>query len=131
MARIGHIILNVSDFTTSEKFYDRILLAIGFVVDYSEITSAWAAKSYRCNEHNIWIKWDGTTACAPFVRCVGLDHIAFDVASKDEVDTLYAELQAAGVYITRPPSHFPEYSPEYYAFYFRDPDQIPLEIASK
>jgi catechol 2,3-dioxygenase-like lactoylglutathione lyase family enzyme len=27
------------------------------------------------------------------------------------------------------PKAFPEYSSKYYAFYFRDPDGIPLEIA--
>ncbi len=41
---------------------------------------------------------------------------------------MYEELKSANARITRPPSHYPEYSPEYYAFYFRDPDEVPLEI---
>jgi catechol 2,3-dioxygenase-like lactoylglutathione lyase family enzyme len=129
MPRIGHIILNVSNFETSEEFYDRILLEIGFASDYREQNVDWAAKSYRLNEHNIWIKWDADHASSSFVRFPGLDHLAFFVDSKADVDRMYELLEFAKVYITRPPSRYPEYSPEYYAFYFRDPDEIPLEIA--
>ena len=129
MPRIGHIVLNVSNFETSEEFYDRVLLEIGFVADYREQGPEWAAKSYRLNEHNIWIKWDADRLYQPFVRYVGLDHLALFVDSKKDVDRMYEDLQSANIRITRPPSNYPEYSPEYYAFYFRDPDDIPLEIA--
>jgi catechol 2,3-dioxygenase-like lactoylglutathione lyase family enzyme len=129
MPRIGHIILNVSDFDVSEKFYDRILLAIGFEVEYREIGMEWSGKSYRFKEHNLWIKSDSTKARQSFNRYVGLDHLALFVDTPEQVDTLYEELKSAGCRITRAPSLYPEYSPEYYAFYFRDPDEIPLEIA--
>jgi catechol 2,3-dioxygenase-like lactoylglutathione lyase family enzyme len=128
MPRIGHIILNVSNFEISEAFYDRILLKIGFISDHREETTDFAIKSYRLNEHNIWIRWDAGNIHQPFVRDVGLDHIALFVDSKPEVDEMYAELKSSNARITRPPAHYPEYSPEYYAFYFRDPDEVPLEI---
>src|ERR1700722_2682020 len=128
MPRIGHIILNVSNFEISEVFYDRILLKIGFTADHRERTSEFATKSYRQNEHNLWIRWDGSKTHEPFARDVGLDHLAFFVDSKQEVDEMYEELKAANARITRPPAHYPEYSQEYYAFYFRDPDEVPLEI---
>ena len=121
--------LNVLDFKTSEAFYDRILLPLGFEAEYREATVEWAVKSYRLNEHNLWIKHDVTSAPLPFVRNVGLDHLAFFVDSKDEVDRFYSDLKSIDVQITRAPSQYPEYSPSYYAFYFRDPDEIPLEIA--
>jgi catechol 2,3-dioxygenase-like lactoylglutathione lyase family enzyme len=128
MPRIGHIILNVSNFEISEAFYDRILLKIGFQSDHRELTTDFAIKSYRLNEHNLWIRWDGSKIHEPFVRDVGLDHIAFFVDSKQVVDEMYEELKSTNTRITRPPAHYPEYSPEYYAFYFRDPDEVPLEI---
>jgi catechol 2,3-dioxygenase-like lactoylglutathione lyase family enzyme len=128
MPRIGHIILNVSNFERSEAFYDRLLLKIGFQSDHREETTDFAIKSYRLNEHNLWIRWDAGKTHEPFVRDVGLDHIAFFVDSNEEVDEMYEELKSANARITRAPAHYPEYSPEYYAFYFRDPDGVPLEI---
>ncbi len=129
MPRIGHIILNVSNFEISEAFYDRILLKIGFESDHREETTDFAIKSYRLNDHNIWIRWDASKTHEPFVRDVGLDHIALFVDSKQAVDEMYEELKYTNSKITRPPAHYPEYSPEYYAFYFRDPDEVPLEVA--
>jgi catechol 2,3-dioxygenase-like lactoylglutathione lyase family enzyme len=128
MPRIGHIILNVSNFEISEAFYDHILLKMGFQSDHREQSSEFATKSYRLNEHNFWIRWDASKTHEPFVRDVGLDHLAIFVDSKQEVDEMYEELKSANVQITRPPTHFPEYSPAYYAFYFLDPDEVPLEI---
>lgn len=131
MPRIGHISLNVSNFKLSEEFYDRILLKVGFEVDYREESSEWSAKSYKLNEHNLWIKSEATQISLPFVRNVGLDHLAFFVDSMNLVNEIFDELKAAKVKITKEPKHYPEYSSKYYAFYFRDPDEIPLEIAYK
>jgi catechol 2,3-dioxygenase-like lactoylglutathione lyase family enzyme len=128
MPRIGHIILNVSNFEISAAFYDQILLKIGFISNRREVTNDFATKSYRLNEHNIWLRWDASKMHEPFVRDVGLDHIAFFVDSKQAVDEMYEELKYTNSKITCPPAHYPEYSPEYYAFYFRDPDEMPLEI---
>jgi catechol 2,3-dioxygenase-like lactoylglutathione lyase family enzyme len=129
MAHIGHIILNVSDFKTSESFYDRLLISVGFDVDYREEDSNGAAKSYCLNEHNIWIKFDPSVKSQSFVRNVGLDHLAIFVDSSIEVDRIHNELSVSGAVITRPPTYYSEYSDTYYAFYFRDPDGIPLEVA--
>lgn len=128
-ARIGHIILNVSNFEISEVFYDRLLLSIGFHSDYRELDENGASKSYRLNEHNLWIRWDAKSEHRSFVRDVGLDHLAFFVDSEKEVNQLFNELSLYGAIITRFPAHYPEYSETYYAFYFRDPDRIPLEVA--
>ena len=131
MPRIGHIILNVSDFDQSEEFYDRILLKIGFETDYREKSNDWSAKSYKLREHNVWIKSELSQISLPFVRNVGLDHLAFFVDSADFVDEIFHDLTVMGAKITRAPRHYPEYSPQYYAIYFRDPDGIPLEVAFK
>ena len=128
MTGIGHIILNVSNFKVSEEFYDGILFRIGFESDFEEEGPQWSGKSYRFGEHNIWIKADATHDSLPFVRYVGLDHVAFIVDSKEIVDELFAVVQEASATITRTPKYYPEYTPTYYAFYFRDPDGIPIEI---
>lgn len=42
---------------------------------------------------------------------------------------MFAMIKELGAEITREPKEYPEYTDKYYAFYFRDPDGIPLEIA--
>ncbi len=129
MPGIAHIMLNVSDFLQSEAFYDRVLFGLGFAANHREENADVAIKSYASGEHNIWIRSDRTAPHHPFVRDIGLDHLALFARSKAEVDSIYEVLRASNATITRPPASYPEYSPEYYAFYFRDPDGIPLEIA--
>jgi catechol 2,3-dioxygenase-like lactoylglutathione lyase family enzyme len=125
---IAHIILSVKDFSVSERFYDLILGEIGFTVDFKDEGHKESAKSYRKGQHNLWIKHINNREHLPFVRDVGLDHVAFSVESRDEVDKLYNLIKRTGVEVTREPSNYPEYTEKYYAFYFRDPNGIPLEI---
>jgi catechol 2,3-dioxygenase-like lactoylglutathione lyase family enzyme len=125
---IAHIILNVKDFAESEPFYDLVLGQIGFVSDYKEEDEHGAVKSYRKNEHNLWIKYDKAADHHEFVRDVGLDHIALWAKSREQVDRIYEKVKTWNVKITRPPRAYPEYTEQYYAFYFRDPNGIPLEI---
>lgn len=129
MPGIAHIMLNVSDFLQSEAFYDLVLLGLGFTANHREENTDVSVKSYISGEHNIWIRLDRAATRQPFVRDIGLDHLALSARSKAEVDSIYEVLRAAHATITRPPASYPEYSPDYYAFYFRDPDGIPLEIA--
>ena len=66
-----------------------------------------------------------------FVRNVWLDHLAFYVKSSKKVDEIYKIVTTLGYKITRQPNEYPEYSEWYYAFYFRDPNGIPLEVFYK
>ncbi len=126
---IAHIVLNVSDFSRSEEFYDRLLIRMGYSQNYREESADYAVKSYQHGKHKLWIKCERMAEHLPFVRDTGLDHLAFKASSKSEVDDIHGVLRKAGVTLTRPPTAYPEYSPKYYAFYFRDPDGIPLEVA--
>ena len=127
-AIIGHIILNVKDFKQSELFYDRLLTELGFTIDHFDENNFVKVKSYRQNEHNIWIRFDKQNESKQFVRDAGLDHLAFQLKNEMEVDTAYELVKKSGVEITREPRNYPEYTEKYYAFYFRDPNGIPLEI---
>lgn len=129
---IGHIVLNVREFLKSEEFYDNLLSSLGYVENYREENSSYSVKSYKhevADAPEFWIKCENTAEHHSFVRDIGLDHLAFKVRSKAEVDRTFEKFIKAGTTITRTPAAYPEYSPEYYAFYFRDPDGIPLEVA--
>ena len=127
-AIIGHIIFNVKAFNESEYFYDKLLLMMGFEIDHIDEGAYGEMKSYKQGEHNLWIRFDRNKESRAFVRDVGLDHLAFELKSEIEVDRMFELVSDLGVKITRTPRKYPEYSDTYYAFYFRDPNGIPLEI---
>ena len=127
-AIIGHIIFNVKEFNESESFYDRLLTEMGLEIDHVDEGEFGKMKSYKQGEHNLWIRFDQKKESKQFVRDIGLDHLAFELKSKTEVDEIYELIKKLDVKITREPKKYPEYSDTYYAFYFRDPNGIPLEV---
>jgi catechol 2,3-dioxygenase-like lactoylglutathione lyase family enzyme len=61
----------------------------------------------------------------------GLHHIAWNAASRDDVDAMYALLRRIGANILDPPANYPRYGPGYYAVFFADPDGLKLEYVFK
>ena len=63
-------------------------------------------------------------------RNVGVNHLAFGVSKKEDVDLFCKEfLLPHGILpLYESPKHFPEYTETYYAVYFEDPDTIKLEV---
>ena len=59
----------------------------------------------------------------------GLHHLCFRVLDEAAVDRGVRELRAAGVEVSDP-RMYPEYSPDYYAAFFADPDGVRLEICN-
>lgn len=127
-AIIGHVIFNVKEFNESEKFYDQLLIGMGFKVDHVDESDFGKMKSYRQGEHNLWLRFDKNSESEEFVRNIGLDHLAFELQNESEVDQVFELVKKLRVKITREPRKYPEYSESYYAFYFRDPNGIPLEV---
>lgn len=119
------------EFNESELFYDKVLINIGFKIDYVAEDNFGKIKSYKQGEHNLWIRFDRNKESEQFVRNVGIDHLAFKLNSPIGVDKAYKLIKKLNVRITRKPKKYPEYSSFYYAFYFRDPNGIPLEIYSQ
>ena len=125
-----HIDLNVSDLTASKAVYGPVLEFFGYryVKDEPE----------GC-------EWDlgpegqgaslGLRLCDPALRghaheryAPGLHHLAWRAASRDEVDRLYDLLVGRGIRILDAPAHYPDYSGDYYAVFFEDPDGMKLEV---
>lgn len=127
---IGHIILAVSDFEKSLAFYDPLMEMMGFKAGLEKRRRTEGIKSYHAGTHALFLKWQKNRKHMPFSRDVGLDHLAFNVKRKAAVNKLFRLVSKAGGTITLPPKTYPAYSKRYYAFYFRDPDGIPLEVAA-
>ncbi|KKK66358.1 hypothetical protein LCGC14_2964920 [marine sediment metagenome] len=60
----------------------------------------------------------------------GINHFAFRVDTKDDVDKFYSEfLKSKNIKVLyNTPKPFPENTENYYAVYFEDPDRLKLEV---
>jgi len=63
-------------------------------------------------------------------KAIGLNHIAFTVDDREQVDEFYEEyVKAKGLTVLYGgPKEYPEYTPSYYAVYFEDPDRMKVEV---
>jgi glutathione S-transferase len=61
-------------------------------------------------------------------RLGAVHHIAFAAATRDRVDARAGWLREQGAEIESGPEQHDEYTPGYYAVFFRDPDGVKLEI---
>ncbi len=57
----------------------------------------------------------------------GLHHVAWQAASRADVDALHAVLTRIGAKVLDGPALYPEYGSTYYAVFFADPDGLKLE----
>ncbi len=132
---IDHIQITVKDLKVAEKFYDKFLPIVGFdinnkvtafieehdfhVIEYTHELLAFAITSPReaFKEEKVHRRKPGA-----------LHHLAFRANSREEVDNAYKELLKIGATIVIEPQLHPEYSPTYYAVYFKDMENIKYEI---
>ena len=61
----------------------------------------------------------------------GLHHIAFAVATPDDVRVAHEGAVREGAEIVHPPTAFPRYDPDYFATFFLDPDGFRVEVRSR
>jgi glyoxylase I family protein len=60
----------------------------------------------------------------------GLHHLALTVETRADVDAAHSAALEAGAEVLHAPRVWPEYSAEYYATFFLDPEGFRLEVAS-
>ncbi len=124
---LSHISLNVSDLRRSTRFYDLFLSCLGF----RRCRTIQTEVGYSNESVKVFLR-----ACDPrFLRrsyhrkAVGLNHLAFQVASREEVDRVHVklvkDLEVQVLYGT-PRAFDVQY--EYYALFVEDPDRIKLEV---
>jgi catechol 2,3-dioxygenase-like lactoylglutathione lyase family enzyme len=125
---IDHVYLTVRDLARSKRFYDGVMRALGYAQVESVIGGDPHVHYYnRQFGFSLRPARAGTPAHDPYAP--GLHHFCFRVADEHAVDRAYAELRALGVSATDP-RLYPEYSADYYATFFEDPDGIRLEITN-
>jgi catechol 2,3-dioxygenase-like lactoylglutathione lyase family enzyme len=127
-AALYHVQVNVGDAGNSLPFYRALLGYLGYRPVHDEDGVA----GFSDGRTDLWFVGTGAPhAAAGFHRKrAGLNHLAFRVERREDVDRFAAEFLAArgiaALYDT--PREFPEYAPGYYAVFFEDPDRVKLEV---
>ncbi len=134
---IDHIHMTVTDLDRAERFYDRLLPMLGFDLRH-KAKDAVPGHEYEIVEYNHVSFSIGIVSPRKeyAMETVGrrkpgaLHHLAFRVESSGEVDHLFERVATIPADIVHEPRLYPEYSADYYAFFFKDPEGIELEIVS-
>jgi catechol 2,3-dioxygenase-like lactoylglutathione lyase family enzyme len=125
---ISHIELKVSNPNISFPFYTELLTCLGYQIIFEDKISL----GFLNAPNQIWIvKTQDKFKHIPYHRQhTGINHLAFRVESAAHVDKFITEFLKPKNITTlyQSPKLFPEYTPDYYAVYFEDPDRIKLEV---
>ena len=127
-SRLYHLQINVSSGERAGRFYRDLFRYLEWRVIHDEGGVA----AFSDGRVNIWLM----PTEVPFGgrgfhrKGTGLNHLAFQVERREDVDRFRDEFLAprglATLYGT--PREFPEYAPGYYAVFFEDADRLKLEV---
>ncbi len=126
---IDHIEIYVRDLARSRHFYDFFLTELGF-----ESYQNWSQGcSYRCQEfYLVFVQTEAAFLENDYHRKnIGLNHLAFSLPTKTDVDDLRHKLLSNGVTELYSSAYPYAGGPGHYAFFFEDPDRIKLEVVWK
>jgi catechol 2,3-dioxygenase-like lactoylglutathione lyase family enzyme len=129
--RLYHLQLNVRAPGRSLPFYRELF---GYL-EYRTLYDEGGVAGWSDGAADVWVMAaDAGHAPAGFHRKrPGLNHLAFRVPRREDVDRFAAEFMRprglSALYGT--PRDFPEYGPGYYAVFFEDPDRLKLEVAHR
>jgi glyoxylase I family protein len=124
---VHHVDLNASDLGVSKRVYGLLLGALGYTCVRDDGECEWDIRT-AAGFASIGLKQARQQTPGHARYAPGLHHLAWSVESRGEVDRIHRLLKDAGVRILDAPALYPEYSADYYAVFFEDPDGIKLEV---
>lgn len=125
---IDHIYITVSDLQRSESFYDRVLIEVlGFRKNKFVLGEDPHIQYF--NRHFGYVLRPARQAGVHDSYAPGLHHFCLRVESVADVVAVADQLRAAGVDASEA-QRCPQYSSDYWATFFTDPDGVRLEITN-
>lgn len=125
---IDHIYIAVSSLAVSEPFYDRVLMeALGFRKNSFVLADAPHIQYF--NRHFGFVLRPAKVDTRHDPYAAGLHHFCLRVDSIADVHAVAQQLNSVGIAATQA-QLYPEYSPDYAATFFTDPDGIRLEVTN-
>jgi catechol 2,3-dioxygenase-like lactoylglutathione lyase family enzyme len=125
---IDHLYIAVSDLARSEAFYDRVMLqALGFRKNRFSIGGDPHVQYF--NRHFGYVLRPARVQSKHDPYAPGLHHFCLRVDSAADVAAVARELRAAGIDASEA-RLYPDYAPDYWATFFKDPDGVRLEVTN-
>lgn len=121
---IDHVFIPVRDLAAAEAFYDKVMPVLGFRKGRASDRVSPRLR-YDNRQLTYWVVL--RDAQAPTRSPGSPSHLCFRVVDDQAVDRACRELRAAGIEATEPRA-YTQYSPDYYATFFSDPDGLLLEV---
>jgi catechol 2,3-dioxygenase-like lactoylglutathione lyase family enzyme len=109
---LDHISIQCADLAASAAFYDSVLATLGG----RRIFDMGDSVGYGADFPTFWL---GRQQDGDGFR---QSHIAFTASSRDAVQEFFAAARAAGAEVLHEPRVWPEYHPNYFGAFVRDPD---------
>ena len=130
-AVVGHVGIEVSNLSSSKKFYTALLAELGFSV----MMDTEDGVGFSNQNFSVWVG----ALREPRVRrkaptgeeFVVIDHLAILVQNKKAVHNVEREMKKKGFKALFPCEEHPEFEPGYYAVSFCDPDNYVIEIYTR
>jgi catechol 2,3-dioxygenase-like lactoylglutathione lyase family enzyme len=124
---LSHIGINLSNEEKSFSFWQNLL-------KYLEFDLMLDGNHFDANDGHAFLCFSTTKPGyreSPFHRKrTGLNHVAFSVSSRQEVDRFIKEyMEPHNISALYGGAKEYDYTPGYYAVYFEDPDRIKIEVA--
>lgn len=128
MGNIHHIELNVSDLEGSIRFWGWILEELGY-----QPFQVWdEGRSWKKDEtYLVFVQTKEHFIAEGYHRGrTGLNHLAFQANSRQQVDNLTKKLEEKGIEILYKDQHPFAGGEQHYAVFFEDPDRIKVEFVA-
>ncbi|AQY51904.1 hypothetical protein PWEIH_02986 [Listeria weihenstephanensis FSL R9-0317] len=126
---LHHVEINVSNLEEARLFWDELLLGLGYSL-YSE----WGAGvSWMYEEtYLVFVQTEARFLEAGYHRGhTGLNHLAFHVERRADVDWWTAKFRERGIPILYEDRHPFAGGPNYYAVFAEGPDRMKVELVAK
>ncbi|MBE4908945.1 VOC family protein [Bacillus luteolus] len=125
---IHHIELYVSNLENSKRFWTWLLSELGY-----EPFQKWdKGFSWKLGDtYLVFVQVEERYNDVTYHRCrVGLNHLAFHLDSKEEVNEITEKLMSKNIPLLYKDRHPFAGGPDYYAVFFEDPDRIKVELVA-
>ena len=113
-----HVTLRVHDIEASRRCYELALGELGYGEPYR------GPRFYEWHDLSIWAAREDRPATRNL-------HVALVAQSREQVDSWWSAMTAAGHPDDGEPGERPEYAPDYYGAFVRDPDGNSLEAVHR
>ena len=123
---LGHLGINVPDLAVAKRYYDALMPLVGFE-PFVAADDEFSYKPAGSKPGTYIFFYPAADADVYSPERVGLQHVAFIVRHRSDVDHIHEHVNGEGGAVIHAPQHFPQYPGHYYATFWSDPFGIKLE----